>query len=885
MHAYLEVPQVISKNTDNKTFESAIKVFVDLQQTPAQNSRPLSNNSSYYDLYHRLKGLSVMYQDSKSARASTQPSANKEQIIRLHSSQSSNRYKTVESPALLKRGLGPRSSLSPTKLVSPSLTQQLDHPAIAPSTPLCEEHHHHQENAPHQALQRTRSPRHRPRYSFKTRGGTLEHSRPPIMKQLAYKPYKEPKATSKKKTSASKKPPKPKTLSTTARTDKLAITRHLAYHHPTSTLNIGTLKANIKLAIPHQQNLQREVMEVIQSATSEAARVKREGQRLIGMYIEKLDGVEFDNITATDRDILRHLCQPVSMADVKDGDDIVVDEDDDDEISGLVEAKVGVDDDESDDDDSDLQQSSTTTRKNKDDKVQAPFIWGFLRVVYSGKRPRPSAMGNKVNAFIDRLVELGLYITLSADVDERNMPFTPTDLVRSVATQLKAELKRMYTHGTCEIRKKLKKAQDRGILEVNTSILIRDDVTAIENYVSLNKLLQRPRRISPMSSLEDPFVGFTERELSGFFMKSGGELRVALAKLASDEGVAPTIQDIQEWIGTKEPGFLVKRFIADIDPTNLTSRKRGKAGHRAAIKLESLQTLKSHVLELDAATFDPKNYAVKGYVSRGSILTDGFRVYLLAFKLRELQCVRYRRLPSNRLPDRITSTVGGTDYYLQEIRNVIKDDTDIERLWPNTSIKDIKILTLDAGQAFVVGAYAYLPSKNGAPSTSLDISVNFARPKDAEQDRSIHRNLAVNQKAVMQPVFRYRRWLNAEKSIISEMEPVPISEIESNLPPLRGPTSSVEKYLKKLQEVEERLSKFYNGKNRLFKKHTWDMNKAKHTEYQIIAERLLRIVGGTTGRHRDPDNHVIIGVGLGQFKSSSRLSSLHSSFLDFFIPL
>lgn len=183
------------------------------------------------------------------------------------------------------------------------------------------------------------------------------------MKQLVYKRYKEPETKREKQTSASKDPPKPKTLSTTAPTDKLAITRHLAYHHPTSSLNIGTLKANIKLALPHQEDLQQEVMEVIQSATREAARVKREGQRLIGMYIEKLDEAGFDHISASDRDILRHLCQPVSMADVKDSDDIVVDEDDDDEINGVMEAQVGADDDEADDDDSDLQQPSTSTKK------------------------------------------------------------------------------------------------------------------------------------------------------------------------------------------------------------------------------------------------------------------------------------------------------------------------------------------------------------------------------------------------------------------------------------------------------------------------------------------------------------------------------------------
>ncbi|KAG9067030.1 hypothetical protein KI688_012942 [Linnemannia hyalina] len=38
---------------------------------------------------------------------------------------------------------------------------------------------------------------------------------------------------------------------------------------------------------------------------------------------------------------------------------------------------------------------------------------------------------------------------------------------------------------------------------------------------------------------------------------------------------------------------------------------------------------------------DPVTYAEKGYVLKGSIKTDGLRIQLLAFKLRELQDIRY----------------------------------------------------------------------------------------------------------------------------------------------------------------------------------------------------------------------------------------------------
>ncbi|KAG0369561.1 hypothetical protein BGZ54_009622, partial [Gamsiella multidivaricata] len=110
-----------------------------------------------------------------------------------------------------------------------------------------------------------------------------------------------------------------------------------------------------------------------------------------------------------------------------------------------------------------------------------------------------------------------------------------------------------------------------------------------------------------------------------------------------------------------------------------------------------------------------------------------------------------------------------------------------------------------------------------------------------------------------------------------------IEQIESQLPPLRGPEASVTNYVARLEQVEDQLMEFYNGNNNRFKKNTWDMERAKHIEYQAIANSLLKIVGGSIGeRCKSP---VLIGVGLGDFRSSKRLSSLHGTFLSYFIPL
>lgn len=280
------------------------------------------------------------------------------------------------------------------------------------------------------------------------------------MKQLVYRPYKEPDPKPEKPEPKPKPKPKPKTLSTSmavAATDKQAITRMLAYQHPTSSLNMGTLSANVKRALPDEHDLQQQVIAVSRKASNEAARIKREGQRLFGAYIERLGIDGLGRLNDTDREFLGLLCQPVSMKDImNNGDDTVVhEEDDEDEIKGVLENEGNNDDNDDDDDDED-DTDLEVRKKGGKSKGQLSFISSFLRSLYSGNPPKSTGIGIKVNSFISRLQELGLYSPpRSTSALNERMPFTPTDLVRSVAGQLKSELQRMYKNGTCDIYKKV----------------------------------------------------------------------------------------------------------------------------------------------------------------------------------------------------------------------------------------------------------------------------------------------------------------------------------------------------------------------------------------------------------------------------------------------
>ncbi|KAF9994883.1 hypothetical protein BGZ80_007662, partial [Entomortierella chlamydospora] len=334
----------------------------------------------------------------------------------------------------------------------------------------------------------------------------------------------------------------------------------------------------------------------------------------------------------------------------------------------------------------------------------------------------------------------------------------------------------MYKNGSRELHQKLKELKEK-ILGPNVDVEIQEGRSAVENYLTLNKLTRVPRRIVPLTSSKQLFVNFSLRELAGFFFAHGGVLRARIQEL-----------------------------------------------------------------------------------------------------LRGLLTVKYKRLPDDRLPPRLTSTIHGTDNFLTEIRNVLGTKEDVASLWPGIDPQNIETLTLDAGQAYVVGAYAYLPrnlmNEDETPSfkgSLLMASYSTTTLQDLMQtlslgpqtssrppaittasDKTPHHNIAVRQKAVMQLVFRYGRWLGDEKQLKTEgperqhqskpdIELLSVAEIESQLPPLRCPQASIVDYVNKLEEVGIRFMDFYNGNNNKFQKYNWDMKRAKYIEYQAIANSLLRI--------------------------------------------
>lgn len=132
----------------------------------------------------------------------------------------------------------------------------------------------------------------------------MAHEPPLKAKQLVWKPPKtalespndtstsSTKKDSKKKDARAKKTqeePLPDEGSNSyAEKDKKSLVRSLGWHHPISSLEVGTLKCNIKRVLSDWPDLQLKVIKCINEVSELSVGIKRKAQGLIGGFLEKL---------------------------------------------------------------------------------------------------------------------------------------------------------------------------------------------------------------------------------------------------------------------------------------------------------------------------------------------------------------------------------------------------------------------------------------------------------------------------------------------------------------------------------------------------------------------------------------------------------------------
>ncbi|KAF9154694.1 Rad2 nuclease, partial [Mortierella sp. AD010] len=508
----------------------------------------------------------------------------------------------------------------------------------------------------------------RPRYSFKTRQRTKTHDPPKALKQYEYKvpkdPVKSPEDVKSTPTASSKhsgiKQPLP--TNTLKRKDLL---KALTWEHPTSALDVGTLHKNVEYALGESHAAKKEIIKVIRRAVRVASKEKKRCQRLIAKYIQLI--VSPENFHDDDRVILAHLCPYSSPCN--SGSSIENNEED-----------------EQDADDTDIDDSSGK---------QEQFIRSLMISLYSQNKPL-GKIANVVNTFISRLEDLKLLPQRQQSrvgALKKKTEFPSGALLRSVSVQMCAELKKHYKVDCEKLLEKLTKQQEKGLLPAESRVEVRSDVSAIENFAYLNKLAYNAWRLAPLSPVKDGFVSFSELELIAILWQSP-ILKPLIQNLYTLTSGVPSLEVTQRGL---EPGRVINALLCKVGIDGLSWSQRKKAGIRAAIEMPASSEVVAHVNILREPAFDPRTYNTKGYFMRPSIRTNGFRLFLLAFKKKELQSVRFRRYPEDVLPNRLLSTIGGTDSFLTEIRNVIQLP-DIQEYLGDKPDR-VKILGLDLGQA------------------------------------------------------------------------------------------------------------------------------------------------------------------------------------------
>ncbi|KAF9572130.1 hypothetical protein EC968_010216 [Mortierella alpina] len=305
-------------------------------------------------------------------------------------------------------------------------------------------------------------------------------------------------------------------------------------------------------------------------------------------------------------------------------------------------------------------------------------------------------------------------------------------------------------------------------------------------------------------------------------------------------------------LSTKGPGFLLNHLITR---KGTGGPRRGHDSYQKTAKTFSIGGMKTHLAGLWSKEFkdNPTTYDGRGYMLTGSFRTDGFSLQILALKLKECSSVKYKRLPEYvDLPPRMLSVMSGIDDHLTEIRNVPL----LELL--DMSQEDVRV--------------------QGVTKLGIDLGQKLRQRQKGAQPTYI--NLAVKSKAVLQPTFKKRAWLEAEKNT-AVIGPKSINDLELSIPPRHGQDTDFVAHVNARRETSGQLRDFYSSPRMMSREY--DARRAHEGEYSKITDQLLRMVGGTIGRPKDADAKIVIGVGLSKFGSGSGLTSMDQAFASYFI--
>ncbi|KAH8555041.1 hypothetical protein BGW37DRAFT_517546 [Umbelopsis sp. PMI_123] len=137
------------------------------------------------------------------------------------------------------------------------------------------------------------------------------------------------------------------------------------------------------------------------------------------------------------------------------------------------------------------------------------------------------------------------------------------------------------------------------------------------------------------------------------------------------------------------------------------------------------------------------------------------------------------------------------------------------------------------------------------------------------------RNLTIKRKALYQATLKLRTIMEKEKLSAVCMAENAIGSIKNHS--FSAAETLVQTWISKYGE----LRNFY--RTRKFKQLIANGKRSCRGEFDVATNALLKMIGGHIGKKRDSDEQVVFAVGLGDFNTHTKLSSLHTSFGHHFI--
>ncbi|KAG0369825.1 hypothetical protein BC939DRAFT_264344 [Gamsiella multidivaricata] len=183
---------------------------------------------------------------------------------------------------------------------------------------------------------------------------------------------------------------------------------------------------------------------------------------------------------------------------------------------------------------------------------QLGFLFSLFVCIYNSKLPSNLESGSHVLRFIEKAKKFLPAITK----DGTKMSYSGPTVLRSTATQLSVELKNHYCNGSKDLCEKIKACMTKGLLLSADALgSIDHGISAIENFIPLDRVCMSGRRLAPLTPFEDIFVSLSELELTKIFWQ-GVALRKLLQNYAkpdfpSTENIARV--DVSYWPSKMTP--------------------------------------------------------------------------------------------------------------------------------------------------------------------------------------------------------------------------------------------------------------------------------------------------------------------------------------------